>query len=115
MMGLPSRPRLGRRGQTNIGSSGAAACGVAEAIGGGCCVGGIIGGTGAIGAMGVIKAVPPPLPLPPLTPLKLVPQLLLVLLLLLLLPLPIPPLDTSDWAPTPEGPSAPAVKRKTIG
>jgi hypothetical protein len=64
--------------------------------------------------MGVINAVPPPLP--PLTPLKLVPQLLLVLLLLLLLPLPTPILDTIDWAPTPEGPSAPAANRnKQIG
>ena len=61
----------------------ATACGVA--IGGGCCAGGIMGGTGAIGAMGVIKAVPPLLP--PLTPLKLVP---LLLLLLLLLPPPMP-------------------------
>jgi hypothetical protein len=59
--------------------------------------------------MGVINAVPPPLP--PLTPLKLVPQLLLVLLLLLLLPLPTPILETIDWAPTPEGPSAPAANR----
>ena len=106
MMGLPSLPRLGRRGQTNIGNSGVAAVGAAK--GGGCCVGGIMGGTGAIE---VIREVPPPLP-PPLTPLALVPQLLL---LLLLLPLPTPLLDsleTIDWAPIPEAPSAPAVTRK---
>jgi len=62
-----------------------------------------MGGTGAIE---VIREVPPPLP-PPLTPLALVPQLLL---LLLLLPLPTPLLDsleTIDWAPIPEAPSAP--------
>lgn len=112
MIGRPSRPRLGRRGETNIGSSGAAACGVAEANGGGCCVGGIMGGTGAIGAMGVIKAVPPPPLVPPLAPLTLVPQLLLVLLLLLLLPLPTALLETSDEAPTPEGPRAPAADTK---
>ena len=106
-MGLPSLPRLGRRGQTNIGNSGAAATG-APARGGGCCVGGIMGGTGAMGAIEVMREVPPGPPLlpPPLTPLRLVPQLLLLLLLLLLPP--PDPLETIDWAPTPEAPSAPA-------